>query len=111
MLPLYESMCHSDHSAPPIMRRTSDQSCAPRSARMSMYGHGTHMVSLDQAVRTMCQTEGRAGERLLRPFEAYSPLVVDSDAELSLAVSPQRFETATRPSGEVPQRDGGLKTV
>src|SRR5882724_6978134 len=49
--------------------------------------------------------------RAARPLEANSPLVVNANTVLTLAVADQSFEAIARQSGKVPERCGRLQTV
>ena len=49
--------------------------------------------------------------RLAGPLETNPPLIIDTDAVLTLAISQQRFKTIAGQGRKVSQRRGRLQTV
>src|SRR5258708_16789829 len=53
----------------------------------------------------------RRTRRAFLPFEANAPLVIDTNAELSPAVSLQSLKAVARQHSKIPKCDGSLKTI
>jgi hypothetical protein len=53
----------------------------------------------------------RWSQRSVEPFEANSPLIVNANTVLALAISSERFKTITGQRGKIAQRSRRLKPI